>query len=265
MVNKTYGNYTGTYYRYQSGDDDKLKKRSVNAYSTSQGRVSPLPGDPNLNSIGAWVTTEPFYYCRPEWEELMRRMTAKCRNAANDALVSADLYYARDTGRTAVVYAKKVLRLVRALKRRDVRQIKFFFSKYNSEYGRQRIGKRSYQKALTELPEAWLTLQFVINPLVKTVKAMSTVLDNPLVWNTFPFPVGKLSNSYTTEWGFWGDKRTEFFTIKAAGEGQYRFVNPNTELVARLGLTDVIGAVYDIIPWSWAVDYFSTSQTTLIV
>lgn len=36
-----------------------------------------------------------------------------------------------------------------------------------------------------------------------------------------------------------------------------RIKNPNTGIIQRAGLTDVIGTMWEVAPWSWAVDYFT--------
>lgn len=38
--------------------------------------------------------------------------------------------------------------------------------------------------------------------------------------------------------------------------GFIRVKNPNEGVIQRSGLTDVIGTVWEVAPWSWAIDYF---------
>lgn len=254
MTSYTRGDPLGFYYKFNHGQDDRTKTE-VNQLVVSEGRCKFDHKD-SLNSLGSWVSEDPLSYCASEWHTLISRMASKVRTANDDALIMADLFYAKDTLDVAVVYAKKALQIARALKKRDIMTIKYYFSKYNSEYGVNRKGRRVYHRALTELPEAWLTMSFVVNPLMSTFKAFSDVVDNPLIWREVVFSAGSFTNTYKKNWGYWGDQRLERYTIKSTGKGYCRFTNPNQHLIHRLGLTDVVGTIWDIIPWSWAVDYF---------
>lgn len=254
MVQKTYGDPIGFYYRIQSGDDDKLKKQ-VNRYVTSRGTCQ-YAHTSALDNIGNWVQQDPLTYCSTEWYELIGRMAHKYHTFMDDALLLADLYYARSTIDLAVVYAKKVLKVVRALKRRDVKAIKYYFSKHNSDYGRERTGKRKYHRALTEVPEAWLTMSFVVNPLRGTIKNFCEVINNPLMWRKVDLYAGKIPFKRELNHGYWGNIRHEEGVLTGYGHGFVRFKNPNEHFVERLGLTDLIGTVWDIVPWSWALEYF---------
>lgn len=250
----TRGSPTGTYYKRCAGADDPMKTK-VNKLDVTEG-TARFPDVFDLNSIGSWVTEDPLNYCYSEWNTLLSRMTQKVYSAQDNALLLADLVFARSTMDVAIVYARKALKLARALTKPDVKAIKFYFSKYNSEYGLNRKGRRVYHKALTELPEAWLTMSFVLNPLMSSVKSSIDVWNNPLIWREVPFSAGSLSRSYKKQWGYWGDQRLESFVIRSTGKGYCRFKNPNQYLVQSLGMTDILGTIWDVIPWSWAVDYF---------
>lgn len=56
--------------------------------------------------------------------------------------------------------------------------------------------------------------------------------------------------------GYWDNIRHEEGVLTGFGQGFVRFKNPNEHFVERLGLTDLIGTVWDIVPWSWALEYF---------
>lgn len=251
---KNTGDYYGFRYRTQVGDDDPLKKR-VNRYITSGGKCRYGHRD-DLDCIGSWVTQDPQTYCKREWNEIITRLGNNYHTFMDDALLMADLYYAKSTAELAAVYARKLLKLIRTLKRRDVRAIKYYFSKYNSDYGNMREGKRLNHKALEEVPQAWLAMSFVINPLMKTAKSCFEVINNPLIWREVDLYAGRCSFSREGTHGFWGNIRHDSGVLRGTGKGYVRFKNPNEHLIERLGITDIIGTVYDIIPWSWAVDYF---------
>lgn len=256
MVQKTYGSPDGNYYRLQSGTDDPLRKKGINQYWTAEGRVDEH-NPATFGYIRDWVQQDPLYYCPAAYRATVNRVISNYTKCVDEALIMADLYYAKSTFDVAVVYAKKVLKVVRAIKSRDVRQIKYFFSKYNSDYGKRREGRRQYHRALTELPEAWLTTQFVIKPLYQTVKSAINVFDNPLMWVDVDLYSGKVPFKETLDVGFWGSKVHHSGDVRGVGGGQVRFNNPNHHLINRLGLADLIGTVYDVIPWTWALDYFT--------
>lgn len=107
------------------------------------------------------------------------------------------------------------------------------------------------------LPEAWLTYQFGIVPLVGTLDAAMKGLGKPLAPSSFkstssaPYS-GKFSNDPSVESPTWV-KGTYRKTIGCTG---WPNPNPNVALANLGGLTTPFSTSWSVIPWGWAIDYF---------
>lgn len=111
------------------------------------------------------------------------------------------------------------------------------------------------------MPEAWLTYQFGIQPLVGTINRTITGLALPLGSHSFK---GVSGCSYTNELR---DRDINHACQHGVlyGNISYLYIlgcrveptaNPNTPLIGLTGLNQPFSSAWSVIPWGWAVDYF---------
>ena len=248
MYYKVHGDRFGSYYRIQEGGTDAAKRR-VNDYWTTSASVT----SDNSRGLEPWfswdlaaVAQADDYYI-PGAREAVKTVTndiiMQQRNDIDQALILADVIQAKDTALAAVARAKQLLYIARSLKKRDVRAIKKYFE-------RDRVDR------LSDVPSAWLEVQFVAKPLIGTVNTVCNQISNPAIrrraaYRSKPFPVKVISEGPS---GPYIAVDLEYFAYM---QGWISAENPNSDFINRMGITDLIQTTYDIIPWSWAVDYFS--------
>lgn len=247
---KTYGDPYGSYYRLQEGDTDVPRKKKVNFYYTT----SATKTEDNTPWSDAWLRWNLVNIAQVDVAYIpgQVRSEAFCRNAIiaklrgymDEALLLADLIYAKSTFQTALARGKQLLAMTRALKRRDVRAIKRYFSKT------KRVDR------LGEVPAAWLEWQFVYNPLRATIKTAAEHIDNPSLRREIDIrsPENTITNRAWNGENFFV---SQHLTTRCAYKGTIICDNPNANFIHRMGMADVLATVYDIVPWTWAVDYFS--------
>lgn len=117
----------------------------------------------------------------------------------------------------------------------------------------KRFGKKVKQPAT--MPEAWLTYQFGIKPLVSTIDTALNHLAQPLL-------VAKVkgTSGFAYDWSSdSGSRSIQAYTLKQ------RFTygctiqpnpNPNMALANVVGLSMPFSTAWQVLPWGWAVDYF---------
>lgn len=114
------------------------------------------------------------------------------------------------------------------------------------------------------LPEAWLTLQFGIKPLIGTI-------DNALHNLARPLPDVKF---YETSGCSFSYDNTSAYPdlLYSRGSGTFRISygvrvlsnpNPNLGLVNIAGLGKPFSTMFSVLPWGWAVDYFVNASEML--
>lgn len=120
-------------------------------------------------------------------------------------------------------------------------------------------------KQPSSLPEAWLTVQFGVKPLVGTVDTMLHNLGRPLKDAKFKETSGTSRHhaQYTPKDPF--NRHVEFTLKYRKTIGLFVRCNPNPNL----GLMNVVGlgmpysTTFQVLPWGWAVDYFANVSQLL--
>lgn len=248
MYFKVHGDRFGSYYRIQQGGTDPAK-RHVNDYWTTSASVT----SDNSRGLEPWflwdlaslAQADDFYI--PGAQDAIKIATndiiMQLRGDIDQALILADIIQAKSTAEAAVARAKQMLHIARALKKRDVNAIKKYFE-------RDRVDR------LSDVPSAWLEIQFVAKPLIGTANAVCNQINNPLIrrraaYRSKPLPVKIASEGPN---GPYLAVELEYFAYM---RGWISAENPNVDFINKMGITDLIQTTWDIIPWSWAVDYFS--------
>lgn len=118
-------------------------------------------------------------------------------------------------------------------------------------------------KTPSTLPEAWLTYNFGVKPLVGTIDHCMNRLGRE-----FPKYVARASSS-GSYLSFYGEDPTHVSTFWAeidygisCGARAYAY-NPNTALAGVTGLNQPLSSVMSVLPWGWAVDYFVNASQLL--
>lgn len=248
MYFKVHGDRFGSYYRIQQGGTDSAKRR-VNDYWTTSASVTS-DNSRGLEPWFAWdlatlAQTDDYYI--PGAREAIKLATndiiMQQRGDIDQALIMADLVQAKGTAQVAISRARQVLHVARSLKKRDVTAIKKYFE-------RDRVDR------LSDVPSAWLEVQFVAKPLIGTVNTVCKQISNPSIsrkvaYRSKPYPVQITGDGPS---GPYLAVNLEYFAYM---QGSISAENPNSDFINRMGITDLIQTTYDLIPWSWAVDYFS--------
>lgn len=130
------------------------------------------------------------------------------------------------------------------------------------KYWQNRLGKA---KQPTSLPEAWITYQFGVKPLIGSVDTILHNLARPLKDVNFKQTSG-CSYEYHTSRGEGVYRTFHKRDIK------YRYTlgctvksnpNPNLGLANVVGLGQPFSTAFAVIPWGWAVDYFVNASQLL--
>lgn len=108
------------------------------------------------------------------------------------------------------------------------------------------------------LPEAWLTYQFGIVPLIGTLDTAMKGLGLPLEAVSFKTQArGDFSGKYQVKSG--ATRKELWYTGtygKTIGCTVTPNPNPNVGLLNLGGLTTPFSTAWSVIPWGWAIDYF---------
>lgn len=148
---------------------------------------------------------------------------------------------------------RTILRTVRAVKRRDPRIVRAVTGRYPD------------RKSLVQTPSGlWLGYWFGIVPTINDIHHAAGVL-------ALPFPESVVSGSSGFDWEI-GDKTPKYFE-NSYGYSSYKqgttivkigarvsAINSNVSLLDRLGFTSPLSVALELVPWSWALNYFVNIQ-----
>lgn len=115
----------------------------------------------------------------------------------------------------------------------------------------RRFGKWASKKE--SLPEAWLTYNFGVKPLIGTVENAIDLLSRtppPLIVSTS----SSITSTYTDNEGEFQRRGEVTYTVKMGV--RVTGFNANLALAASLGLDKPLTNAWSVVPWGWAVDYF---------
>lgn len=238
-----------------------------------QGLLFVPHSDPNSGfQTGGWMPPES--------------KLAVARNKAIDKFINkidsiqALTYLAEASGIAPMIVQRlrKTLKLVRALNPRNIPKIVKAVSRYNNAKDIQRKTREGHQRRrkadqmlarsskrredlLSEVPSAWLELNFVVRPLVGDCKKLVSILNDDFGYT--PIKVGsRVDHSFASDAPNGNISVDGYCTYRM--RGSVTINNANAGLVSRLGLTDILGTAYELMPWSWAIDYFTGLGSYLI-
>lgn len=177
-----------------------------------------------------------------------RRLMAKALPRAS-ALVNAAQY--KTSFQMIALRSNQLVRSFRALKRGNFREV----SRILTLNGKQaRKLQPTWKDFRSDIAGTWLELTFGWKPLITDIYNAVDVLQTS-------FPLARVRGSGSkvahSQWrDDWGGGGSETFAINARVSALLRVDNPNLLLANQLGLLNPAAVVWDIIPFSFVVDWF---------
>lgn len=180
---------------------------------------------------------------------------AETRNKALSKLLesgdsAADLlaawYQRQSTVESLISSLGTFVRMARAVRRRDPKIIRRVL-KHNPE-----------AKDVVRSPSGlWLQYWFEIVPTVHDIHSLMSVMSKD-----FPPLIVQGNASHTEERSYYGTDYTvnmwhsDSWTYICKMQAELRMRNPNLILASRFGFTQPLSVAYELVPFSWALDYF---------
>lgn len=230
------GDRRSSYFEEAVGADDLPKKKKINTYEAHKARIFGM----DSAQAGSYLVQPRLLNRRSLFKSQMNTVHEAIRDAQTQGQYLADLIEAKSTLQVIAEDLKSVLRTVKRLTRPDIRAIKRFVS---------RSGKTA-RKNMDKVPANWLKFNFVYLTTSASIRDFAEIMDNPFSAVTFY----KSAKDTMPSWYWQTSAHSNLNTYYAKGD--IRISNAAQNTVAALGLTDVIGTTWELIPWSWAIDYF---------
>lgn len=200
-----------------------------------------------------------FYRSDRDGKILLNRMVDKLAEMVSEQQYLADLVELKSTVDVVAHKLGQCLKLIRKAKKipRSVLNFKgkktgdiVFKPKRIRGKGPRKNKKKPEKVDLSLVPQEWLELWFGIMPTVGAVADLAKTFDVPFDWYWFrktvmqseALPIRGLANWY--------------WSGGIVCRGALRMKNPNVGILDKMGLRNVVSTVWELAPWSWAVDYF---------
>lgn len=230
------GDRQSSFFEEGIGDDDLPNKKRINTYEAHKAQT-----------FGNGQAQAGSYLIQPRtldrlsiFKGQMNAVHEAIREAQVQGQYLADLIQAKSTLQVFAEDLKQVLRAAKRLTRPDVRAIKRFVS---------RSGKTA-RKNMDKVPANWLKFNFVYATTAMSIRDFAEIMDNPFSAVTFY----KRATDTMPSWYWATSAHSNKNTYSAKGD--IRISNAAQNTVSALGLTDVVGTIWELVPWSWAIDYF---------
>ena len=230
------GDRQSSFFEEAIGGDDLPNKKEINRYEAYKARVF---GNDSAQA-GSYLVNPAHLDLPSVFKTQMNAVHEAIRDAQVQGQYLADLMQAKSTLQVIAKDLLSVLRAARRLTRPDVRAIKRYVS---------RSGKTA-RRNIDKVPANWLKFNFVYATTAMSIRDFAEIMDNPFSAVTFY----KRATDTMPSW-YWdtvAHSNRNTYSVK----GDIRISNAAQNTVSALGLTDVVGTVWELIPWSWAIDYF---------
>lgn len=118
----------------------------------------------------------------------------------------------------------------------------------------RKLRKKVKKSEISDIPSLWLEYNFAIKPTIDGIVQAIDTLSRPI-------PVGVIKAKAKADYRYRKHRYGSFFVHHQGSatvtlSGKILVENPNTFLAAQYGLLNPLSMAWEIIPWSWAVDYF---------
>lgn len=189
-------------------------------------------------------------------------IVGKVQEIVSDQQYLVDLMEAKSTIDLVNTQLKRVLKLARKLKRLPKEFPKRALRKrrVSKKPNKRRGGGPSMNTSgpsssvdASGIPSAWLELNFAIKPTISAVNGLAETFNVPFDWQYL---------RYTTppsDFVFKLRGYTDSDVSRFSGQVSlwWRLLNPNVGVIQKMGFTDYFSTIWELIPWSWAIDYFT--------
>lgn len=205
-------------------------------------------------SFGMWML-------HPEYAKRNNDIVSYLSDLIQKLDLAVDVIEAKSLVDLVNLQLKRVLKVTRSLKRlprtlkkfrgRKAASVVYKPKSIRGKGPRKNLKKPSKDEIdLSKVPAVWLEYNFAVRPLMGTIGDLTTVFDQPFDFLDFRKYFGKIEYYYyqPSAWRAYAQDCVA---------GQYRLINPNVGIASAAGFTQMTNIVWELIPWSWAVDYFA--------
>lgn len=184
-------------------------------------------------------------------------LVGKIRGVASQQQYLADLYEAKSAVDLVNTNLQRLLKLAKGIKKlpkkvfKGVLKLYSFKPKAKRGKGPRKNRKKVPNYDLSAIPSAWLEFWFAAAPTLGSVEGLIDTFNVPFEWENFRFTTPKEE----LQW-YEGNTYCKY-NISARARGDLRVKNHNVGIIDRMGLRNNWSTVWEIAPWSWAIDYFA--------
>lgn len=129
------------------------------------------------------------------------------------------------------------------------------FSSLNRQWKRRRRRSKSFRKRFKYFSDYWLEYSFGLAPLFGDLFAAFSVLCGDCPSLPSSFGIGFCEHEGTS--GSGNPRHVFSYTYKVKAFATMKVTNPNTYLLANLGLLNPVGVLWELTKWSFVVDWIA--------
>lgn len=238
MTYRERGSRESPFYMEAFGTDDFVAKKAINYYEACSSKIvgsDTAQAGSYLNKVWQWGDRDEVFI------GLRNEMSLAIREVQIQGQYLADLVQAKSTLQLISKDLLSCLKAVKSLTRPDIRKIKKFVSS---------SGKTA-RKNMSKVPASWLKFNFVYATTAMSVRDFAAIMDNPFAAVTF---FKRFKDKAPSRYP---DSVIDYNKIEYTAKGNIRIQNAAQNMIASLGITDFVGTIWELLPWSWAADYFA--------
>lgn len=218
----------------------------------------------SMNPDASYVTSEAYALLNDAWDlsDKFRPLTARCydslyRQASGGkrAAAAITLFEWRSSLGMIAGAARSIAASAHALRRGDLLRAARELN-IRSHHSKSSRAQRKYDNG-ARLDRLWLELNFGWGPLLDDISQMCAVLGQSVptdrIRSSATGPLGRNTSQGGPGWSY---NQQAFGVMKLRYTSSVASVNPNLLLAKQLGLTNPAQVAWDVVPFSFVVDWF---------